>query len=730
MKECAVCKRVFGDHVDRCDRDYSPLKATLPISPILNSYRLDERVGSGGLGIVYRGAKIGQNSPLAIKVISPEIALARPNIATIFSAEAQAMMSVNHPNIIQVSDFGQTNNGTLYLVMEYLDGRSLGTLINEDPEIPLDNICNIMLQVCEAVATMHKQNKLHYDLKPSNIFVLYNQEGKEHLKVLDFGLSQLKTQELCSALSSARTQNFFNLPFYLSPEQCDGEPASKSSEVYSLGAIFYQLLTGRPPFLASSHQELMYKHINEPLIAPRLIKRSIPESIESIVLSCLYKSPQDRLSSVAGIINLIKMASNKKAPTGQLPQLLSILPTTTGEIAQVDDLYSSKEIPLLDPRILNTQIQTSDLKAMPKAPQTNLQVPSKPSIVEFYSSNSLAENRNLNSLNSLTENPKLMLMTKVLVEALKISKFLSESDINPNKIISQLNQQLQANSILKDNELFAPNLIKIYVPRTDTTKFQQIESILNSGAFINNIYKYIRESGYRLFSTIKLEIEVVHPQASGYEGCSLTLDWPLASDISNGLERIIQVDAQKVVQMQMPVIQVPKVALLQPINAATYANYHLIVQPTTYLGRFRNVVNLETSQLIRRNDVSFLQPNHPSSPNTTVSRQHGKIEFKNDGFYLYDTGSTNGTKINRRENNNRIQIPITSSSEGVLLVHRDIIQLGTALLSFEIIPPNDMCEFIDKLVAELEIHQMQPGSNSEAYRTMAATSSLSGSVVW
>ncbi|MBI4850229.1 MAG: protein kinase [Acidobacteria bacterium] len=720
MKECAICKRVFGDHVDRCDRDHSPLKITLPISPLINSYRLDERIGSGSLGIVYKGAKIGQNFPLAIKVISPEIAQAEKNTASVFLKEASDTMQVNHPNIVQVSDFGQTPSGALYLVMEYLDGFPLTTLIAEEPDIPIDTACNIILQLSNAIATMHKQGKLHCDLKPSNIFILYDQEGKEQVKILDFGLSKVKTQNLCNVLSSARTQNFFNLPFYLSPEQCDGEEASTLSEVYTLGAIFYHLLTGRPPFIANSHRELMHKHINAPLPFPRLIRVDIPEAIESILLSCLSKEPEKRLSSVSAIANLIKMAiKSRQAAISQESTEVHLLPATTAVAPELEQVYNSTEIPLLDPEIYSIDLSTG----MPKAPETNLQIPSKINPISFTRPTTAA-------LTTTNENSKLTLLTKVLVEALKISKFLSGADVNPYKLISQLNQNLQNNSISKEGELFAPNLIKIFVPRTNVRNFQEIEAIFNSGAFINNVYKYIRESGYRLFSTIKLEIEIVHPQAAGYEGCSLTLDWPLASDVSNGLERIIQVDAQKIVKMQMPVIQVPTIALLQPINAATYANYHLIINPITYIGRFRNVLDVESSNLIRRNDVSFLQPNHPSSPNTTVSRQHGKIEFIKDNFYLYDTGSTNGTKINRRENNSRVQIPIEPDADGVLLKHRDIIQLGTALLSFEIIPSENVSDFIDKLVLELEIQQMQPGSNSEAYKTMVATTSLSGSVIW
>lgn len=714
MRECAICKRVFGDHVDRCDRDNSPLKITLPISPLISSYRLDERIGSGGLGIVYKGAKIGQTFPLAIKIISPEIAQAETSTTPMFLKEAEAIIKLAHPNIVQIGDFGQNANGALYLVMEFLEGRSLNIFIGEEPEISINTACNIMIQICEAVAFAHKQNKLHYDLKPNNIFIVYDQEGKETVKVLDFGLAKLKTQKLCNVFSSARTQNFFNLPFYLSPEQCDGAEPSTISEVYSLGAIFYHLLVGRPPFIANSQSELMHKHLNEPVMTPCSIRNDISDAIESIILSCLSKKPSERLSSVSAIINLIKIALNNRRNTNQEFHV-SLLPATTAFAPEIQEIYHSAEIPLLDPKIYSVDLSTG----MPKAPQTHLQIPSKISAASFKALSISSDN-----------NPKLSLITRVLVEALKTSKLLSDLDINPNKLISQLNQQLQANSISKEGELFSPNLIKVFIPRTDVKKFQEMEAIFNSGAFINNIYKYIRESGYRLFSTIKLEIEIVHPQAPGYEGCSLTINWPQADDVSNGLERIVQVDAQKVVKMQMPIIQVSKVALLQPINAATYANYHLIINPVTYVGRFRNVVDRESGGLIRRNDVSFLQPNHPSSPNTTVSRQHGKIEFIEDNFYLYDTGSTNGTKINRRENNTRVQIPIEPDSKGVLIMHRDIIQLGTALLSFEIVPSENVSEFIDRLASELEIQQMQPGSNSEAYKTMVATTSLSGSVVW
>lgn len=717
MKECGVCKRVFGDHVDRCDRDHSPLKTTMPIFPIINSYRLDERIGTGSLGIVYRGAKIGETTPLAIKIISPEIAQADPKIASIFLEEAQAMMNSHHDNIVKIIDFGQTNNHVLYLVMEYLEGLPLNLLIDQEVELPLETIYSLMRQICEAVSVMHKQDKLHHDLKASTIFVNYDLEGNEKVKVLDFGLARIKNQELCNFLPGARTQNIFGLPFYISPEQCDGLEIDKVSEVYSLGVIFYQLLVGRVPFVATSHRELMYKHINELPLPPRAIRKNIPEPIESIVLKALSKNPEDRLPSVMSIARLINMATTgKSGAVAVIPKMIPVKTETVPKLEMPEENYppmQTSEGKVEQPPIYN-------FPSMPRAPQSNL---AAPKIKSFFESD-----EKFLSLPK-AESWKFNAYSKVLVEALRISKILSDSELNSEKIISQLHSELETKSVSKEDELFAPTLIKIYVPYTTTEKFQEIESIFNSIAFISNIYKFVREAGYRFFTNIQLEIEIVHPEAQDCQGCSLEMSWPTTQNTSNGLERIFQIESHQLVKSQLPAIQIPSLALLQPINASTYANHHLIVQPVTYLGRFRNVVDLETRKLIRRNDFPFLQPNNPSSPNTTISRQHAKIEFSNGNFFVYDTGSTNGTKVNRRENNSRTQIPVPVKGQGILLKHADIIQLGTALLSFEIISSENI-DTIDKLIADLETSVSQFGSNAQAYRTMAATTSSTDKVVW
>lgn len=739
MKECVVCKRVFGDHVEKCDRDYSPLRITLPIFPIINSYRLDQRIGSGSLAIVYKGAKIGQNTPLAIKVFHPEFLQADPEIANVILAEAQAMAKAQNTNIVQILDYGLSNN-TLYIVMEYLEGCLLSTLIEQEPNLTLETVYNLMYQICAAVAVMHKNNKLHHDLKPNNIFIVYDQNGKERIKVLDFGFAKIKNQELYNFLPGSRTQNLFSLPFYLSPEECDGLEITKLSEIYSLGVIFYQLLTGRVPFFATSAQELMNQHIKQSPIPLRSIRRDIPEAVESLVLRALAKSPEDRFSSVLSMINLIKMIIDKPR-TGQMESLSEILPTITGPTPQVEefDYHDYDNSPSTSPK------PSASPMLMPKAPQFSLPIPNNISSSFSYSTsnNTMPKASKLDPVAERSiniskfppsavaeKNPKLASMAKVLVEALRISQFLSSSDLNPQKIVSQLGKELETKAVFKDGIWLAPNLMKIYVPHTSTKKFQEMESIFNSIAFISNIYKYVREAGYRFFSAIKLELEIVHPQASGYEGCSLELIWPTGSDISNGLEKIIQVDSHKIVKTHLPAVQISTLALLQPINGTTYTNYHLVIKPTTYLGRFRNVVDLQTSQLLRRNDISFLQPNHPTSPNTTISRKHAKIEFTNGNFYLYDTGSTNGTKINRRENNTRTQIPLTPYGQGVLLKNQDIIQLGSALLSFELIPSHKASDMIDKLSAELENNHDQLGSTAEAFRTMVASSSSGAAIVW
>lgn len=667
MKECLICKRVFGDHVERCDRDRSLLRATLPITPIIDGYRLDERIGSGNLGVVYRGALMGSDMTLAIKVVHPEIVQHNPQVVDIFLEEAKFLINIAHPYVVRVIDFGTLPKGSPYIVMDYLEGCLLNVLLEQET-LGLDRAYNLMTQLCEAVAMFHNKQRLHYSLAPHNIYVVYDNEDNEYIKVLDVGLARIKEYISKTVTSDSKKHLLISSPYYLSPEECQRKPIDKRSEVYRLGVIFYQLLTGQLPFQSTSYIEIIDRHLSQIPEAPHKLRKEISESLSAVVMKALAKDPNARYDSAASMMEELK----------------GITP-----VKQVQPEVESSLTPLIT---ANAQSKDPDWQARQRQERLNV-------------------------------------IVQALNTAIGFSDHLKPEDINATKLVQQLEQDFENKHIWKDAELYAPNLIKIYVPNTSAKKMEDIESIFNSVSFVSNVYKYATEASYRFFSVIKIDIQIVKPEPK-YDGCALTVDWPLSSEVSNGLERIIKVEHKQIVKTQMPAIKIPQIALLQPINATGCTNQHVIIQPTTYLGRFRTVIDHNTGQLIRRNDLSFLQPQEESSANKSISRLHAKIEYTEGGFYLFDTGSTNGTRIVRRDNDQRIHLPLKPlDPQGTLLKNRDIIQLGMALISFEIIPESAIAELADNIVVDPE-NLMAPGSNAEVFRTEFITTSLTKALAW
>lgn len=668
MKECLICKRVFGDHVDRCDRDRSLLRATLPVTPIIDGYRLDERIGSGNLGLVYRGALMGSDMTLAIKIIHPEIVQNNPQVVNIFLEEAKLLINIAHPYVVRVIDFGTLPQGSPYIVMDYLEGCLLSVLLEQET-LELDRAYNLMTQLCEAIAMFHNKQRLHYSLEPHNIYIVYDNEDNEYVKVLDVGLARIKEYISKTVSSDSKKHLLISSPYYLSPEECQRKPIDKRSEVYRLGVIFYQLLTGQLPFQSTSYIEILDRHLSKMPEAPHKLRKEISESLSAVVMKALAKDPKARYDSAASMMEDLKSITPLKPLQVE------------GGGASLAPLVAA-----------GAQVKDADWQARQRQ-------------------------------------ERLKVIVQALNTAIGFSDNLKPEDINALKLVKQLEQDIENKHIWKDAELYAPNLIKICVPNTTAKKMEDIESIFNSVSFVSNIYKYAKEASYRFFSVIKIDIEIVKPEPK-YQGCALTVDWPLSSEISNGLERIIKVEHKQIVKTQMPAIKIPQIALLQPINATGCTNQHVIIQPTTYLGRFRTVLDHNTGQLVRRNDLSFLQPQEEASPNKSISRLHAKIEYVNSGFYLFDTGSTNGTRIVRRDKDQRIHVPLKQlDPQGTLLKNRDIIQLGMALISFEIIPESAIAELADNIVVDPE-NLMAPGSNAEAFRTEFITTSLTNALAW
>lgn len=258
---------------------------------VLNArYRLEEKIGEGGMAVVYRGSDLVLNRPVAIKVLRWQFA-ADQNFLRRFEREAQAAARLSHPNIVSVYDVGR-DDGLRYIVMEYVAGSTLKELIAQRAPLPLENVIHIVRQVAAALDYAHQQGLVHRDIKPQNILV----DERGIVKVTDFGIAKgLSDISLTEAGLGMGTIH------YVSPEQARGEPATPASDIYSLGIVLFEMLTGRLPFEADSPIGLAMKHVHEPPPSPRQFNPTIPPTVEAIILRALAKNPRQRFPTAGAL---------------------------------------------------------------------------------------------------------------------------------------------------------------------------------------------------------------------------------------------------------------------------------------------------------------------------------------------------------------------------------------------------------------------------------------------
>jgi serine/threonine protein kinase len=258
-------------------------------------YFLEERLGEGGMGTVYRARHLLMDRPVAIKVLHPRF-VDNEAARTRFQLEARAAVMLHHPNAVSVTDFGQTPDGYVYLVMELLEGRTLRDIIAKEAPLETARATSIVLQTSAAVAAAHQTGIIHRDLKPSNILVTQSANAPAVVKVLDFGIAKLASDLLHSEDATAVTLpgTPIGTPRYMAPEQYEGRELTPAADVYSLGVILYEMLTGMAPFTGATPLEIALKHKSDPLRPPREIVAAIPEDVERVVLHALEKQPEAR----------------------------------------------------------------------------------------------------------------------------------------------------------------------------------------------------------------------------------------------------------------------------------------------------------------------------------------------------------------------------------------------------------------------------------------------------
>src|ERR1700752_232313 len=305
MLHCPTCGKHYPADFKFCPADQTPLQADATVSvpppgPLIGQtldekYRLEQKLGVGGMGSVYRARHILIDRAVAVKVLHPR--LVDDDAARIrFEREAQAAGRLQHLNAVAVTDFGKTVDGHVYIVMELLEGHTLREILAREAPLETARAVSMMLQISAAVAAAHEAGIIHRDLKPANILVTQSADVPSIVKVLDFGIAKLAADTLDDDDQMALTQIgvMIGTPRYMSPEQCDGLELTPAADVYSLGVILYEMLTGSVPFSGSSPLAIAIKHANDPPRPPREIVASIPDELQLLVLHALEKHPEER----------------------------------------------------------------------------------------------------------------------------------------------------------------------------------------------------------------------------------------------------------------------------------------------------------------------------------------------------------------------------------------------------------------------------------------------------
>ena len=273
-------------------RTISRLRRQVAEARQLGQYRLRRRIGAGGMGEVYLAEHELLKRPCAVKLIRPGDA-ADPRALERFEREVRLTATLSHPNTVEIYDYGRAEDGSYYYVMEYLPGLSLDEMIERHGPLPPERVVYLLRQVCGALREAHATGLIHRDIKPSNIFAAQRGGMDDVAKLLDFGLVRPPATTRVAHLSAEG--QILGTPLFMSPEQATGgRELDERSDIYSLGAVAYYLLTGRPPFEGEGGIAVLIAHARDPVVPPSLVRNGIPEDLERVVLRCLAKDPAER----------------------------------------------------------------------------------------------------------------------------------------------------------------------------------------------------------------------------------------------------------------------------------------------------------------------------------------------------------------------------------------------------------------------------------------------------
>ncbi len=295
-------------------------------------YSIEKLLGVGGMGAVFKARHAFIGNEVAIKVIHPEMAMDK-SVTERFLREARAAAAIDHANAIRVSDFGKVGD-MLYLVMEFIYGESMKDYLERKPRLDLNETVHIMNQVAAALDIAHSLQIVHRDLKPDNIMFKAGLRGERIVKVVDFGIAKVKSASDNSKEALTSVGTIIGTAKYMSPEQCQASAIDHRSDIYSLGIMVYEALTGQCPYGDANGMQVIVKHIIEAPPKPRSLNPSIPEPVEAVILKALAKQPTSRYSSAGEFTTELTTAAGGYCDLTQGNQTTLLKPSSSGPINQ------------------------------------------------------------------------------------------------------------------------------------------------------------------------------------------------------------------------------------------------------------------------------------------------------------------------------------------------------------------------------------------------------------
>ncbi len=325
MKFCKTCGGFFEDEAELCPADGAPLVVLQGQGddPLLGQvldrrYRILSQIGRGGMGTVYRALQTSTRREIALKVIRGDLSV---DATRRFMVEAHTTSALRNVHTVTIYDFGQAEDGLLYLAMELLQGRSLEGLLAAEPRLPWRRALRIVAQVAESLQEAHEKGIVHRDLKPGNILLVPMGDDPDFVKVLDFGIAKLEREGMTTNLTG--TGMVLGTPRYMSPEQARGEVIDARCDLYSLGVLLFECLVGRPPFEGEHPLSVMMKHCQDPppSLAAALPGQPLPEGIQHLLDGLLAKQRDERIASAAEVRERVRTILEGEAAPASLAAL-------------------------------------------------------------------------------------------------------------------------------------------------------------------------------------------------------------------------------------------------------------------------------------------------------------------------------------------------------------------------------------------------------------------------